>query len=228
LSRPIAASSDLSPSPGAGAGRPGDDDGPAQAAPLAVTSRRGCDSWRSSADPQGSLSRLASRSSVRVRSGAAKGDSRLAALPLTSERRLWGSRSRPELLACSDRVPSNGHDHGCVATSRLPDLRPAHPLAVAARPYIVVQRHRAARPAPRGRCTPQNQPQASPGLGRPSRARRADPAPPRDAARSSPDHPGHGPAVAPPAGGQKVDLPEPGRSPTPRRHDRRPAPGMRW
>jgi hypothetical protein len=23
---------------------------------------------------------------------------------------LWGSRSRPELVTCSDRVPSDGHD----------------------------------------------------------------------------------------------------------------------
>ena len=34
-------------------------------------------------------------------------------------------------------------------------------------------------------------------------------------------HPGHGPAVAPPAGDQEVDLPAPRRSPTPRRHDHR-------
>jgi hypothetical protein len=37
------------------------------------------------------------------------------------------------------------------------------------------QRRRAARPAPRGRCTPQNQPGAPPELGRPSLVRRADP-----------------------------------------------------
>jgi hypothetical protein len=46
---------------------------------------------------------------------------------------------------------------------------------VAGRPHIGVQRRRAARPAPRGRCTPQNQPDAPPGLGRPSLVRRADP-----------------------------------------------------
>ena len=33
--------------------------------------------------------------------------------------------------------------------------------------------------------------------------------PPRTAARSSPGHPGHGPALAPPPGDQEVDLPEP-------------------
>ena len=40
-------------------------------------------------------------------------------------------------------------------------------------------------------------------------------------ARPPPGHPGHGLAVAPPPGDQEVDLPEPWRSPTPRRHDRR-------
>ena len=94
-------------------------------------------------------------------------------------------------------------------------------LADAARPRIVVQGHRAPRPAPRGRRTPQNQPEASPGLGRPSPVRRADPTPARGAARASPGHPGHGPAVAPPPGDQEVDLPEPLRSPTPRPDDRR-------
>ena len=49
----------------------------------------------------------------------------------------------------------------------------------------------------------------------------ADPTPPRGAARSPPGHPGHGPAVAPPPGHQEMDLPEPHRTPTPRRHDRR-------
>ena len=29
---------------------------------------------------------------------------------------LWGSRSRPELVTCSDRGASDGHDHGCAAT----------------------------------------------------------------------------------------------------------------
>jgi hypothetical protein len=76
--------------------------------------------------------------------------------------------------------------------------------------------------ATKGRDTPQNQPQAPPRLVRPSRARRADPTPARGAARSPPGHPGHRPAVAPPPGHQEMDLPEPRRSPTHRRHDRRP------
>ena len=73
-------------------------------------------------------------------------------------------------------------------------------LADAAPPRIVIQGHRAPRPAPRGRRTPQNQPQAPPGLGRPRPARRADPTPTRGAARAPPDHPGHRLAVAPPLG----------------------------
>jgi hypothetical protein len=39
----------------------------------------------------------------------------------------------------------------------------------------------------------------------------------RGAARSPPDHFGHGPAVAPPPGDQEVDLPQSLRSPTGRR-----------
>ena len=58
-------------------------------------------------------------------------------------------------------------------------------------------------------------------LGRPSRARRADPTPTDKFARSSPGHPGHGPAVASPPGNQEMDLLEPPRSTTPRRHHRR-------
>ena len=54
-------------------------------------------------------------------------------------RHVWGSRSRPEPVTCGDRVPSDEHDHGCVATLRLPDLRPAPQLADAARPRNLVQ-----------------------------------------------------------------------------------------
>src|SRR4051794_23508654 len=54
-----------------------------------------------------------------------------------------------------------------VVPSPLPDLHPTARLADAARPYLVVQEHRAARATPRGRHTPQNQPETAPGLGRP-------------------------------------------------------------
>src|SRR3954451_23150522 len=105
--------------------------------------------------------------------------------------------------------------------SPLPDLHPAARLADATQPRTVGQGRRDPHPAPRGRRTAQNQPETTPGLGRPGPVRRADPTPSSGATRSPPGHPGHGPALAPPAGGQEVDLPEPRRSPTPRRHDRR-------
>ena len=141
---------------------------------------------------------------------------------LAGAARLWGSISQPELVACGDQHPAAaGHDLARVATSPLSDLRSAPWLPHAARPRIIVQGHRAARPTPRGRRPPQNQPEAPPGLGRPRPARCADPTSPRATARSPPGHPGHGPAVAPPAGDQEVDLPAPRRSPTPRRHDHR-------
>jgi hypothetical protein len=91
---------------------------------------------------------------------------------------LWGSRSLHGPVTCGDQ-PHNatGHDRRRVAAPALFDPRPAPQLAVAAGPHLVVQEHRAARPTTRGRRTPQNQPQASPGLGRPSRARRPNPTP---------------------------------------------------
>jgi hypothetical protein len=64
-------------------------------------------------------------------------------------------------------------------------------LADTSPPRTVVQGHRASRPTPRGRRTPQNQPQAPPRLGRPSTARCTHPTPTRGVARASPDHPGH-------------------------------------
>jgi hypothetical protein len=113
------------------------------------------------------------------------------------------------------------HDRRRVATPALPDLQPATELADTAPPRAVVQGHRAPRPAPRGRRTPQNQPQASPRLGRPSTARRTHPTHARGAARTSPGHPGHGAAMAPPSSDQEVDLPDQLRPPTRRPGDRR-------
>jgi hypothetical protein len=74
--------------------------------------------------------------------------------------------------ACDLQRSTARHDRRSVATPALPDLQPAIELADAAPPRIVVQGRRAPCPAPRGRRTPQNQPQAAPGLGRPSRVRR--------------------------------------------------------
>jgi hypothetical protein len=100
--------------------------------------------------------------------------------------------------ACDLHGPAARHDRDRVATPALPDLQPAAWLADAPRPHIVDQRHRTARSTPRGGRTPQNQPEAPPGLGRPSIVRRADPTPPGGFAQASPDHPRHGLAVAPP------------------------------
>jgi len=98
---------------------------------------------------------------------------------------LWGSRSRPESVTCGDQhSPATRHDRERVAPPPLSDLESASRLAVAALLDIGFQEHRARRPTSRGRCAPQNQPQAPPGLGRPSRARRADPTTTHDAARS--------------------------------------------
>ena len=76
------------------------------------------------------------------------------------------------------------HDRGRVATSALPDLESASRPAGTARTRIGSQGRRTARPSPRGRRTPQNQPQAPPGLGRPSPVRRPHPTSARSAAQS--------------------------------------------
>jgi hypothetical protein len=58
---------------------------------------------------------------------------------------VWGSRSRPAVVTCGDRRnPTPRHDHGCVASPALPDLRPAPQLADPVWPHNLVQRHRAA------------------------------------------------------------------------------------
>jgi hypothetical protein len=85
-------------------------------------------------------------------------------------RTLSGSISRPWPVTSVDRCSrAVEHDRERVVTPALPDLRSASRLAVVARPHPGFQRHRAARPTPRGRRTPQNQPEAPPELGRPSR-----------------------------------------------------------
>jgi hypothetical protein len=76
-----------------------------------------------------------------------------------------GSRIRPGRVSCGDRQPSN---RGPGATPALHDLQSATRLADTAQPHNGIQGHRLDRPTPRGRRTPQNQPEASPGLGRPS------------------------------------------------------------
>jgi hypothetical protein len=65
---------------------------------------------------------------------------------LRYEEGLWGSRSRPKPLTCSDR--QHLHDRHRVATAALPDLQPATELADTAPPRTVIQGHRATRPTP--------------------------------------------------------------------------------
>jgi hypothetical protein len=77
-----------------------------------------------------------------------------------------------------------------------------------------IRGNRATRPTPRGCRTPQNQPEASPRLGRPGPVRRLDPTPACAVARASLGPSGHSSAVAPSLVGQETDLPEPRRSPT--------------
>lgn len=125
--------------------------------------------------------------------------------------RLWGSITRPKPVSCGDRPP------GVIAEVSLRLLYLIFSQLLTwlntAPPRPVIQRHRAPRPTPRGRRTPQNLPQAPPRLGRPSTARRTHPTPARGDTRTSRGHTGHGPALAPPSGVQQVDLPEPLRAP---------------
>jgi hypothetical protein len=115
---------------------------------------------------------------------------------------------------------------GRVPSSAVSDLHPACWLACLARPLIGVKERRTAGATARGRRTAPHHAQASPGLGRPSGAGRADPAPAQKAAGAPAGHAGHRPAVAPPPGQKEMDLPEPhrttARQPRDRRTDRAP------
>ena len=135
-----------------------------------------------------------------------------------SRNRLWGSRSQSELMTCGDRQP-------CMIAAvslRLLYLilsRLLDPLALLGRASaakdveLLVLRHEVAvlrrtNPKPRldwadRACSPPS----------------SDVCPQCCAVTAH--HPGHGPAVAPTAGHQEVDLPEPVRSPTPRPDHRR-------
>src|SRR3954470_20649893 len=92
---------------------------------------------------------------------------------------------------------------------------------LAARTNDVHQRRRAVGTAPRGRRAPPHQPETTPGLGRPGRLRRPDPAAANEAAQPPPDHPRHDSALAPPPRAPEMDLPEPDRPTTDQRRPRR-------
>jgi hypothetical protein len=133
----------------------------------------------------------------------------------------WGSRTRGAPLTCIDqRRPGPEHDRRCVAPAAISDLHPASGMVVAAGPHVGIQGRRAARAASRRRRPPPNQPDAAPGLGGQGGARRPHPTTAHSPARSSPGHPRYSPALAPPPGGEEVDLPEPTWAPMCRRHHR--------
>src|SRR6266496_1355184 len=116
-----------------------------------------------------------------------------------------------------------------VPSPALSDLRSALWLACPGRPLAGVQERRTAGAAARDRRAAPHQAQASPGLGRPSGAGRADPAPAQKAAGAPAGHARHRPAVAPPPGQKEMDLPEPRRTAAGQHGDRRAdrAPGHR-
>ena len=135
---------------------------------------------------------------------------------------LWGSRTWHTLLTSGDRrSPAVGHDRRRVAAAAVSDLPAGAEAGLAAGPHGLHQGRRAAGAAPRGRRAPPHQPETPPGLGRPGRVRRPHPAAAPSAARPSPGHPGHDPALAPPPRAPEVDLPEPARTTTDRRRPRR-------
>src|ERR1039458_4035608 len=97
-----------------------------------------------------------------------------------------------------------------VPPPALSHLHPDLQLAGPARSLIGVEKRGTAGAAARDRRPAPHQAPAPPGLGRPRRPRRADPAPAQNAADAPADPPRHRAAVAPPAGHPEMDLPEPG------------------
>lgn len=106
-----------------------------------------------------------------------------------------------------------GRISDCVATSALPGLRPAARLAGASLSFLGVQEHRTTGPAARGRGAAPHESQTALRLGRPCLPRRPDPTPARGAATTPSGHTRHDSAVAPPAGDEEVDVPQPDRPP---------------
>jgi hypothetical protein len=129
--------------------------------------------------------------------------------------RTWGSRSRPAPLTCVISVLGRqGMIRRCVTAPTILDLPEAAEPAVAARSIVGVQGRRTPGATSRSRRAAQNQPETPPGLGGPSRVRRAGPEVAKDAARTSPGHTGHDPALASSPGRQEMDIsPRVGRPP---------------
>jgi putative transposase len=116
-----------------------------------------------------------------------------------------------------------------VAAPAVFDLPTAAEPAVAARSLVGVQGRRTPGAASRSRRAAQNQPQAPPGLGRPSGLHRAGPDTAADATRTSPGHTRHDPALASSPGRQEMDVSTPSGPSTRRgrcgQFDRAPGPG---
>ena len=108
-----------------------------------------------------------------------------------------------------------------VPPSALSHLHPGLRLAGPARPLIGVEERGVAGAAARGRRAAPHQASAPPGLGRPRRPGRADPAPAQKAAGAPAGHARHRAPVAPPPGQKEVDLPEPDGPAAGQRRDRR-------
>src|SRR5215470_4469622 len=108
-----------------------------------------------------------------------------------------------------------------VPSSALSHLYPGLRLADPARPVTRLQERRVAGAAARGRRAAPRHSAAPSGLGRPRRARCADPAPAGKAAIAPAGHAQHCAPVAPPPGHPEVDLPEPDRTAAGQRRDRR-------
>jgi hypothetical protein len=132
---------------------------------------------------------------------------------------LRGSRSPPKPVSSGDRRPGMIEEVSLrllyIILSQLLSWMTLLPYASSSKDIeLLVLRHEDA-------VLRSTKPKTSPGRGRRGPVRRADPTPACAVARASPGHSGYGPAVAPAAGHQEMDVPEPLRSPTCRPDDSR-------
>jgi hypothetical protein len=110
---------------------------------------------------------------------------------------------------------------GRVVTTGVSDLPPARWMVCLARPVLGVQGRGVAGVAARGRCAAPHESTSTSGLGGSRSARRAGAAAAQLAAPTSVGDTRHDPALAPPPGGQEVDLSQPNRTPSDRPRHRR-------
>ena len=112
--------------------------------------------------------------------------------------------------------PTVRHDRRRVTAAAVSDLPAGARTAPADGPHVLCKEHRAHRASPRGRRAAPHQPETTPGLGRPSRVRRPDPAATGEAAQPSPGHSGHHPGLASPTRAQAWTYPTRPRAATDR------------